>query len=199
MIDSKRFAPAADRNRTPIWEALAPRLPESGRLLEIACGTGQHAVHFARQRPGLEILPTDPDPAAVASAEAHRAEAQLANLRPAHALDVRNRPWPVSGFDAVYAANMCHIAPWAATEALLLGAAEASSDRGRLFIYGPFLVDGAPTTESNAEFDRSLRARDPAWGIRDLADLDAVGRQAGLRRTETLPMPANNFLLVFER
>lgn len=191
-------APAAERNLAPIWAELAPRLPETGLLLEIASGSGHHAAHFARARPSLTVQPTDPSPTALASIEAWRAELQLENLRPALELDA-TRTWPVDRADAVFCCNMIHISPWVATEGLFRGAGRILSEGGRLFTYGPYLVDGRATTDSNAAFDASLRGRNPAWGLRDLQDLERLGKEQALRLRERLEMPANNFLLVFQR
>ena len=196
----KRHAPAAERNRRAILDAVGPRLGPSGRLLGGASGTGQHAAAFAVHLPGWTILPTEIDPAGLASIEAHRAESTAGNLEAARSLDVTARPWPVDGpIDAVFNANMVHISGPETLPALLGGAAEVLRPSGVLFVYGPFLVDGRPTTDSNRDFDQSLRSRDPRWGLRDLAEVDRIATACGLRRTETLRMPANNFLLVLHR
>lgn len=193
----KRTAPAAARNRDPILEVLRRVLPPRGLALELASGTGEHAVHFAAALPGLTWQPSDPDAGAVASVAAWRDEAALPNLRPPLQLDV-TAPWPVDRVDAIVCINMIHIAPWAATEALFAGAARTLTD-GPLVTYGPYRFDGAFTAPSNAAFDADLRARDPGWGVRDVVDLDAVARAVGLRRDETVALPANNHALVWRR
>lgn len=195
----KRFAPAAERNTAPIVEVLARFVPETGRLLELASGTGQHAVAFARAFSGLEIQPSDLDPGALASIEAYRAELGLENLRAPVELDARAEVWPVTEADVVTSINMIHISPWAATEGLLDGAGRILPAGGVLYLYGPYLIDGAPTTESNAAFDASLRRRDPAWGIRDLETVTQAAAARGLERVHVQDMPANNFSVVFRR
>jgi hypothetical protein len=197
----RRTSPAALRNASAIAEVLAEALPTAGLVLEIASGSGEHAVTFARRFPGLTWQPTDRDPAALASIDAWAAEAEpkLSNLRPALALDVTRRPWPVTEAAAVVAINLLHIAPWAACEALMRGAGELLAAGAPLVVYGAMKVDGAFTSDSNAAFDASLRSRDPAWGVRDLEAVAAEAVKNGLALTRTLAMPANNFSLVFVR
>jgi SAM-dependent methyltransferase len=194
----KQCAPATARNREPIREVLAVHLPARGHVLEIASGTGEHAVHMARAFPGLAWQPTDRDPAALASIEAWRAEAALPNLAPPIALDVTAPAWPVTEADAIVCINMIHIAPWEAALALFDGAARTLPAGGVLYLYGPYRWDGA-TAPSNEAFDRSLRERDPRWGVRDVRDLEAAAGARGLRLAHTVAMPANNHSLVFER
>ncbi|MBL9101728.1 MAG: DUF938 domain-containing protein [Myxococcales bacterium] len=197
----RRTSPAALRNAPAIAEVLAEVLPTAGLVLEIASGSGEHAVSFARRFPGVTWQPTDLDPAALASIDAWAAEAEpkLSNLRPAQALDVTRRPWPVFEAAAVVAINLLHIAPWAACEALMRGAGELLAAGSPLVVYGAMKVGGAFTSDSNAAFDASLRARDPAWGVRDLEAVAAEAAENGLALTRTLAMPANNFSLVFVR
>lgn len=180
-------------------EALESRLPASGRLLEVASGTGRHAVSFAERWRHLEIQPSEPTEEGRASIEAWRLETQLANLAAPLELDVTRHPWPVSTAEAVFCANLIHIAPWVATEGLFDGASQLLPPRRRLFTYGPFHLDGRPTSEGNAAFDASLRGRNPAWGLRDIGDLETLGRSKGLELIERVGMPANNYLLVFEK
>ena len=156
----KQRAPATARNREPIREVLAQHLPERGLVLEIASGTGEHAVHMAGAFPALRWQPTDAEPAALASIEAWRAEAGLPNLAAPLALDVTARVWPVTAADAIVCINMVHIAPWEAALALFAGAARTLPPGGLLYLYGPYRFDGV-TAPSNEDFDRSLRARDP--------------------------------------
>ncbi len=195
----KRHAPAAERNREPILAVLRRVLPTAGLVLEIASGTGQHAAHFARHLPGLAWQPSDRDPDALASIEAWRREAGLANLRAPVALDVARPPWPIAAADAVFAANLIHIAPWAACEGLLRGAGAVLPPGGRLVLYGPFMIGGRHTAPSNAAFDADLRARDPAWGVRDLDAVTALAAAQALAYVERVAMPANNLTVVFER
>lgn len=196
---AKLGSPAANRNRGPILAVLARVLPKEGTVLEIASGSGQHVVFFADALPTLRFVPSDPDPSARASIEAHRAEAGLANVEAPLALDVRATPWPIAACDAVVAINMVHISPWEATLALLDGAAERLPAGGPLVLYGPYRVGGVHTAESNARFDDGLRARDPAWGVRDLEAVLAAAAERGFVESERVAMPANNLTVVLRR
>lgn len=192
------FSPAADRNKTPILAALQALLPSTACVLEVASGTGQHAAHFAAHQPGWQWQPTDGDAAALPGIAAHGVG--LPNvLVPLH-LDVL-APWPdaLGSFDAVYCANMLHISPWPTCAALMRGAADHLVADGQLLLYGPFVVDDEPTAASNQAFDADLRARDPRWGLRRLADVIDTASAHGLVFDQRLPMPANNLLLVFRR
>jgi SAM-dependent methyltransferase len=192
-------SPSVQRNRDPILAVLRGVLPPTGLVLEVASGTGEHAVHMARALPGLRWQPTDPDPIALRSIAAHGALAGLANLLSPIPLDVAG-PWPEGlTADAVVAINMVHIAPWAATHGLMRGAAAALRPGGALYLYGPFREEGVPTAPSNEAFDLDLRARDPAWGLRDLAEVAGVAERHGLRLAERTAMPANNLSVVFRR
>ena len=197
--DARRFAPAVARNKTAITEALARHLPATGLVLEIASGSGEHALHFAAHFPALTFQPTDPDAAALASIAAWRAEAQLANLLPPLALDVMADAWPVPKADAVLCINMIHIAPWEATVALIRGAARVLPRDGILFLYGPFKQGGQHTTPSNVEFDSSLRAQDARWGVRDLEAVAEIASAAGFAAPVVEAMPANNLFVIFRR
>lgn len=197
--DARRHSPAAARNAEPILAVLRDWLPAAGEVLEIASGSGEHAVHFARALPGLTWRPSDPDPEARRSIDAWRAHAGLANVAAPLALDVTVTPWPPARADAIVCINLLHISPWAATEALMAGAARVLPAGGRLLVYGPFRVDGAHTAESNARFDAALRARDPSWGVRDSAEVAACAQAHGLALVDTRALPANNRMLVFER
>ena len=192
----RRSSPSAQRNRDPILEVLRRALPAEGRVLEIAAGTGEHAVHFAGALSGLTWQPTDPDETSRRSIAVWRAEAGLPNLLPPLELDV-TRDWPSGDVDAVVCINMLHISPWAATEALMAGAGERLSEGGVLFVYGPFRRLDVPTAPSNEAFDDSLRSRNPAWGLRDLDAVDAEARGRGLMLREVIEMPANNLSLIF--
>lgn len=199
MADARRFAPAAARNRGPILEALRGRLPASGLLLEVASGSGEHAVHLAAAFPALTIQPSDPDPEARASIAAWAAETGLPNIRPPLALDAAAAAWPAAQADAVLCINMIHIAPWQACEGLVRGAARLLPPGGPLVLYGPFRRGGAHTAPSNAAFDASLRAQDPRWGVRDLEAVAALAAAEGFAAPEVVPMPANNLIVVFRR
>ncbi|MDG2303335.1 MAG: DUF938 domain-containing protein [Candidatus Binatia bacterium] len=191
----RRHAPATDRNREPILEVLRDCLPKSGRVLEIACGTGQHTAFFAPEFPNLEWQPSDLDPEARASTDEWARN--LANVQPAIALDASAREWPLNGVSAIFCANMIHIAPIEACTGLVVGAGRALEPKGLLILYGPYRRDGAHTAASNASFDEDLRARNPSWGIRDLEFVTAEAANAGLVHQGTTQMPANNLLLVF--
>jgi hypothetical protein len=198
MWDGRLESPAAERNKEPILEVLRRALPAAGSVLEIASGSGQHVMHFARALPQLTWQPSDADPQARASVAAWSAAERLPNVRAPLDLDVRARPWPLAACDAIVCINMIHISPWAATEALFAGASDILP-QGVVYLYGPYRVNGAHTAPSNAAFDRSLRAQDAAWGVRDLADVVAVARSQGFALVETIPMPANNLSVVFSR
>jgi uncharacterized protein DUF938 len=193
----KLQAPAAARNREPIREVLARWLPAHGLVLEIASGSGEHAVHFARAFPALEWQPSDADDGARASIAAWRVEVELPNLREPLALDVTSDAWPVAHADVVLCINMIHIAPWEAAVALFAGAARTGA--GDVITYGPYAFDGVLAPESNVAFDRSLRARDPRWGVRDVRDVAAVAGEHGFIHADTVAMPANNHSLRFRR
>ena len=197
--DARRFAPAVARNKAAITEVLARHLLTSGLVLEIASGSGEHALHFAAHFPALSFQPTDPDAAALASIVAWQAEAQLPNLQPPLALDVMADAWPVSEADVVLCINMIHIAPWEASAALIRGAAQVLPRDGILFLYGPFKQGGQHTAPSNAEFDESLRAQDAQWGVRDLEAVAEIASAAGFAAPVVEAMPANNLFVIFRR
>lgn len=194
----KRVAPAAERNKEPIAEVLARVLPERGTVLEIASGTGQHAVHFARRFPALRFVPSDPTDEALASIEAHRAEAGLDNLAPAERLDVLEPGWERE-VDAIVCINMIHISPFEATLALFEGAARCLALGSALVLYGPYRFGGRFLAESNAAFDASLRERDARWGVRDVEELARVAHDTGFALEEPIAMPANNHVIVARR
>jgi cyclopropane fatty-acyl-phospholipid synthase-like methyltransferase len=195
----KLHAPATLRNRTFILDVLRRVLAGRTDVLEIASGSGEHAVFFASELPEIGWQPTDPDSGAVASVEAHRAEAGLSNVRPARLLDVRADDWGVPAADAVVCINMIHIAPWAAAEGLFRGAARLLPAGAPLYLYGPFRFEGRFTAPSNEAFDASLRERDSAWGVRDLDEVTALAEGVGFARAEVVAMPANNHSVVFRR
>jgi hypothetical protein len=192
-------APAAARNRDPILAVLRRVLPERGTVLEIASGTGEHAIHMARALPGLIWRPSDPSAEARASIAAWRAHAALPNLEAPIALDAAAPAWPVERADAIVSINMIHIAPWEAGLGLMAGAGRLLAAGRPLVLYGPFNLDGRFTAPSNEAFDASLKARDPRWGIRDVAAVSAAASERGLALAERIDMPANNMMLVFRR
>ena len=193
----KQYAPATARNREPIREVLARVFPPHGLVLELAAGSGEHSIYLAQAFPALTWQPTDIDPTALASITAWRADAALANLREPLRLDVTATTWPLDRADAITCINMVHIAPWHAALGMFDGAARLAAPL--LYLYGPYRFDGAFTAPSNAEFDRSLRARDPSWGVRDVRDLEAAARERGYVLSEVVAMPANNHSLIFRR
>ncbi len=192
-------SPAAERNRDAILAVLREALPGAGVALEVAAGSGQHAVHLAAGLPGWQWHPTDADPAALRSIAAWTATAALANLAPPARLDVRDRAWPLAHADAVVCINMIHIAPWESACALVEGAARILDPGGLLYLYGPFRRDGRHTAPGNAAFDANLRARDPAWGVRDLEVVAALAGQSGFGPPALVAMPANNLSVLFRR
>jgi SAM-dependent methyltransferase len=193
------FAPAIERNRQPILDVLSRVLPDSGRVLEVASGSGEHALWFAQHLYPLIWQPSDPDPACRRSIAAHAAGAGLANLEASLELDAARSDWPIETADAVVCINMIHIAPWAAAEGLVAGAARILPPGGVLYLYGAYMRGGRHTAPSNAAFDAALRAGNPDWGLRDIeAVAEAAGAQ-GLVLSEVVEMPANNLSLVFTR
>lgn len=198
VASGRRHAPATARNRDAILAVLREELPSSGLVLEVASGSGEHAIHFAAAFPCLDWQPSDPDPTALASIAAWRAEAGLANLRPPLALDAA-APWPVASADAILCINMIHISPWAATLGLLRGAGACLPPGGLLYLYGPYIRDEVETAPSNLAFDASLKARDPQWGLRRVEDVIAAAAAEGLRFDRLVAMPANNLSLIFRR
>ncbi|KAB1077452.1 DUF938 domain-containing protein [Methylobacterium soli] len=193
------FAPAAARNGAVILGVLRDVLPRGGHVLEVASGSGEHAVRFATALPDLQWQPSDPDRRALGSIAAHARAAGLPNLLAAVELDARAQDWPMTQADAIVCINMIHIAPWAATEGLIAGAGRLLRDRSPLYLYGPFRIHGAHTAASNADFDEDLRARDPNWGVRDLEDVLAVAAEHGLRLADRISMPANNLSVVLRK
>ena len=193
-------SPAAARNREPILRVLKAYLPARGRVLEIAAGSGEHAATFARALPELEWTSSDPSAEARASIAAWAGAAGLPNLRPPLALDVLDEAtWAEGPFAAVVCINMIHISPWAATEGLMRLAERVLPVGGLLATYGPYREAEVPLAPSNAAFDESLKARDPAWGLRDRDDVAAAAKAEGLALTRRVEMPANNLMLLFRR
>lgn len=201
-------SPAAERNQRPILDSLTPWLSDRHAVLEIASGTGQHAVFLSQHLAHLTWQPSDLDPSSLASISARRlqiagqttgsAVQNNLNLLPPVRLDVESERWPVKGeFDALFCANMIHIAPWSATQALFKHAKHVCSKAAKLMTYGPFIFEDVQTAQSNVEFDASLQARNPAWGIRHFTSIRAEAQKSGWRFEERKAMPANNFCLLF--
>jgi hypothetical protein len=195
----KRHAPATLRNRDAIAEVLRGVLPKRGTVLEVASGSGEHIIHFARAFPTLDWQPSDPDPAALRSIAAWTDEADLINVAPPVLIDASADDWPVGGVDAILCINMIHISPWEATLGLLRGAARLLPANGLLYLYGPYIQPGVETAPSNLAFDRSLRDRNPDWGLRSIADVEAAARAQCFRLEAVVAMPANNLTLAYRR
>ena len=202
-MDAKRYAVATQRNREPILKVLQKVLPSQGNILEIASGTGEHAVFFADQLPDCQWYPSDRDSALRASIIAWSKECPTANLHPPLDIDARSQTWSIETaaipIDAIVNINMIHIAPFSACEGLMAGAERILPQNGILYLYGPYQRAGKHTSESNAAFDRSLRDRDPQWGVRQLEDIIAVAEGANLAFQEIIAMPANNFSVIFSK
>lgn len=198
-LGQRRSAPAALRNREAIADVLDEWLPETGLVLEIASGTGEHAVYFAQRFRELEWQPSDVHGGALASIAAWREAAGLTNLRPPLVIDAASRDWPVERAHAVLSINMVHISPWASAIGLLDGAARLLRSGAPLILYGPWLSDNVPTAVSNLAFDADLKRRDAAWGLRRVEDFAAAAESRGLLLQETRQMPANNMMLLLHR
>lgn len=199
MTDHRRVALHVARNAEPIATVLEGVLPRLGLVLEVASGTGQHAVFLAGLFPNLMWQPSDPDPEALRSIRAWRAEAGLANLLEPLALDAAADVWPVERADSILCANMAHISPWGATRGLMRGAGQVLPPGSPLILYGPYRRAGVPTAPSNEAFDASLRARNPEWGLRELEAVQAEAEANGLSFERLFEMPANNVTVVFRR
>lgn len=196
-MTERPYSPAAERNREPILKVLRAWLPESGRMLEIGSGTGQHATFFAPALPLWHWQPSE-HPNELPTLQAGLAGHATANIERPLALDVAG-PWPEQKFDAAYSANTAHIMHFPAVEAMFAGVGAKLTSRGLFVLYGPFARNGVQSAPSNAEFDASLRARDPGMGIRDVERLDRLGDACGLERIAELRMPANNHILIFHK
>lgn len=213
--DARQYAPATLRNREPILEVLLGVLPPSGTVLEVASGTGEHAIFFAPRLSPRRWLPSDPNPQSRASIAAWRTHFPADNLYPPLDLDVRAPIWPIeagvplewlnrsdlntSPLVAILSINMIHIAPWSACLGLMAGAGRLLPPGGILYLYGPFKQGPEHTSPSNLAFDEALRAQDPDWGVRDLDDVVAAANSQHLTMLETYQMPANNLSVVFQR
>lgn len=199
IMDSRRHAPATARNREPILAVLRDVLPATGLVLEIASGTGEHAVHFGAALPSLDWQPSDPDAASRKSIAAWVAEAGLANVRAPLALDASSAQWPIARADTILCINMIHISPWAATQGLMAGAERVLGPGGVLYLYGPYRRADMPTAPSNEAFDADLRRRNSEWGLRDLEDVVALADRHGFSLDRVVEMPVNNLSVVFRK
>lgn len=199
MTDRRLEYPATARNRDAILDVLRGVLPASGLVLEIASGSGEHVMHFARAFPDLTFQPSDPEDAALQSIAAWTQDSSLANIRPPVVLDATLAQWPVNAADAILCINMIHIAPWRASEGLFRGAARLLRAGAPLYIYGPYRRTDVVTAPSNEAFDESLKSRNPEWGLRDLKAVAALARDNGFSGPVVTEMPANNLSVVFRR
>ena len=197
--DARRCAPHVARNAEPIADVLRTSLPAEGLVLEIASGSGEHALLFARAFSHLLWQPTDADPVGLRSIDAWRAAEGVPNLlAPVH-LDASSAEWPVEHADAILCINMVHISPWSATQGLMAGAGRLLPPGAPLYLYGAYRQEGVPTAPSNEAFDQSLKSRNPSWGLRNLEDVVAEAGRHGLALESVVPMPANNLSVVFRR
>jgi len=203
-MDERRDAAAAQRNREPILAVLRGVLPERGTVLEIASGTGEHAVWLAAKLPGIEVQPSDPDPESLASIAGWTAFTRVVNVRAPLDIDVTAPDWDATpgvppALAAILCINMIHISPWAATLGMMRGAGALLPPGGVLYLYGAYKRHGVHTAPSNAAFDQSLRARDPEWGVRDLEAVTAAAERAGFAPESVIDMPANNLSVILRR
>jgi cyclopropane fatty-acyl-phospholipid synthase-like methyltransferase len=193
-------SPAAQRNSADIVARLGAHLPKTARVLEIASGSGQHAVAAVSTLPGLDWQPSDPSAEARASIDTWARQAQASTIRSALDLDMLDQAtWPSQAYDALVCINMVHISPWAATEGLMQLASQCLPLGAILYLYGPYREAETPLAPSNANFDQGLKSRNPDWGLRHVADIEALAREHGLRLTLRTPMRANNLSLIFRR
>jgi len=197
--DARRSAPAALRNRDPILAVLREQLPATGLVLEVASGTGEHLVHFARNLPHLTWQPSDPSAAARQSIAAWTDAEAAPNILPPLEIDAAQTPWPVGQAAAVVCINMIHISPWAATLGLMRGAGQILRGGGVLYLYGPYIQPNRPLEPSNAAFDRDLRRQDARWGIRELSAVVECAAAQGLDFVQSVDMPANNLSVIFRK
>jgi hypothetical protein len=196
---ARRSAPAALRNREPIAEVLREWLPDAGTVLELASGTGEHAVHFAERFPNLQWQPSDVHADALVSISAWREQAGLANLAAPLEIDAAASEWPIARADALLSINMVHISPWSSALGLIAGAERILPPAAPLILYGPWLRAGIATAPSNLAFDSDLKRRDPRWGLREVGEFAEAAAARGLQLVETREMPANNLMLLFRR
>lgn len=202
-MDARQYASATQRNRQPILEVLLKILPTTGNILEISSGTGEHGVFFAPRLSPRQWIPSEPNPMLRASISAWQNQFTATNLHPPLDIDVRNELWSIETqpieINAIVNINMIHIAPWDACLGLMAGAGRILPQGGILYLYGPFKRDGEHTAPSNQAFDRSLKTRNPEWGVRDIEEVTEVAVNEGLEFKEIIPMPANNFSIIYQK
>lgn len=212
VASTRQYAPATQRNRSFILEVLQQVLPPTGTVLEVASGTGEHAVYFAPNLQPRLWVPSDPNPVARASIMAWRSHLPCENLAAPIALDAAESQWSIeqapeqeqlginlSALNAIVNINMIHISPWFTCLGLMAGAGRLLPQGGILYLYGPFKQQGKHTAFSNEDFDASLQAQNPDWGVRNLEDVDAVAQSSGFQLQQILPMPANNLSVIWEK
>lgn len=197
--DHRQYAPATARNRRPILNVLRTVLPSSGVVLEVASGTGEHIVHFARSFPNVTWQPSDPSDEARGSIEAWITTEGLANVRPPLDLDAASDKWPIDRALAILCINMIHISPWVSTEGLMQGAGRILPEGAPLYLYGPFRQAAKALEPSNAAFDHALRSQDPRWGLRDLEAVIACAAVHHILLDQILEMPANNLSVILRK
>jgi SAM-dependent methyltransferase len=205
VTDDRQYAPATARNRDPILAQLKTLLPAKGSVLEIASGTGEHGAYFSAHLPNIIWQPTNYDQEHLASTAAWQQHMARANFLPVLELDATSDLWPIENeqktvnFDAIFNANMIHISPWQVTQGIMKGAARVLPKSGLLILYGPYKIDGAQTSQSNIEFEKWLKAQDSSFGVRDIELVIQEAEKNGLAHRNSIPMPANNFIQVFEK
>ena len=199
MTDHRQYAPATVRNRDFILDVLRNVLPTTGIILEVASGSGEHVVHFARSLPSLVFQPSDPEPDALRSISAWTKATHVTSVRAPIVLDALQSSWPIASADGIICINMVHISPWDATVGLIKGAAAILPPGSPLYFYGPYKRKGFTTAPSNEAFDRNLRDRNPTWGLRDLEAVAAIAQSLGFSVPAVTEMPANNLSVVFRR
>ncbi len=199
MNDPRQYAPATLRNRDFIVGVLRDVLPTKGVILEIASGSGEHVVHFARNFRNFAFQPSDREPDALQSVAAWVKATGVTNVRAPMVLDVSQLPWPIASADGIICINMVHISPWEATLGLVRGAAAILPPTAPLYLYGPYKREGFATAPSNQAFDRSLSDRNPTWGLRDLEAVAAVAQSVGFLVPTITEMPANNLSVEIRR
>lgn len=198
-LEAQRHAPATLRNRDAIVSVLQDILPEQGMILEIASGTGEHAVYFGQKFPGLTVQPSDPDPENCRSIDAWTKREAMTNILPPLALDAQSAEWDVGAPAIILCINMIHISPWEATIGLFEKAQQLLEPGAPLYLYGPYFRKDVPPAQGNLDFERSLKSRNLQWGIRDVADMDALAAKNAFKRDDLIEMPANNISLIYRK
>lgn len=198
-LGEQRHAPATLRNRDAIVEVLRDILPDQGTILEVASGTGEHAVYFGRTFPSLTFQPSDPEPACCESIAAWTKREAVPNILPPKQLDAQAAQWDVENVAAILCINMVHISPWESSIGLFEKAGKLLPPGAPFYLYGPYLREDVETAPGNLAFERSLKSRNLRWGLRDVADMDALAARNGFVRESLIEMPANNISLVYRK